>query len=347
MTQFPLRLRLVFLLAFFGLMLACTKDDSVSTLDGQPESLLVVPEGFPSVEFPEDNPFTTASYKLGKRLFFDPILSRDSSISCGSCHLPGKAFSDAQALSFGVNDALGTRNTPSLANVAYHPYFTREGGVPTLEMHVLVPIQEHNEFNFNIVLIAERLKRNSEYVAMAKTAYDREPDPYVITRSIANFQRTLLSGNSAFDRYFNQGISSALSEAELRGLDLFFSDDLACGSCHSGFDFTDYDFKNNGLYSDYIDEGRMRLTGSESDRALFKTPSLRNVELTAPYMHDGSLETLEEVVLHYQSGGSEHNNKSELIKGFELSETERDDLIAFLKSLSDMTFVTNQNHLPN
>ena len=129
--------------------------------------LMEAPNGFDKIEFPEDNPFTEARWSLGKRLFYDPIMSVDSTISCASCHKPTLAFSDDVDFSFGVDDRLGTRNAPTLANVAYHPYFTREGGVPTLEMQILVPIQEHNEFDFNIVLLSERLNADSSYVNMS------------------------------------------------------------------------------------------------------------------------------------------------------------------------------------
>ena len=156
-------------------------------------SRLITPAGFPAVDFPEDNAFSNARWELGKRLFFDPILSIDSSISCGSCHKPSLAFSDAVAFSPGVFNRPGVRNTPTLANVAYHPYFLREGSVPTLEMQVLVPIQEHNEFSHNIVAIAEQLNWQPSYVQQSQEAYGRNPDAFVITRAIATFQRTLLS----------------------------------------------------------------------------------------------------------------------------------------------------------
>lgn len=338
------RIVLLGLVVFF--FFSCSKDSEESGNGPEAKPLLVIPEGFPSMDFPDDNPFTEASYDLGKKLFFDPIMSRDSSISCGSCHLPNKAFSDIVDFSLGVDDALGTRNSPSLANVGYQPYFMREGGVPTLEMQVLVPIQEHNEFDFNILLIAERLNRIPAYVEMSLEAYNRNPDPFVITRAIANFERTLISGNSPYDQYALQGNDLALNESEKRGMDLFFSDSLACSSCHGDFNFTDYSFQNNGLYIEYEDEGRERLTNLEADRALFKVPGLRNVELTAPYMHDASMATLLEVLMHYETGGENHPNKSEEIQGFALTDTERLDLLAFLNALTDNEFISNENHRP-
>ena len=320
-------------------IVSCRKDEEVEPL--YIPALMEIPKGFSDIDFPEGNEFTKARWDLGKRLFFDTALSVDSTISCGSCHQPALAFSDDVAFSLGVKEQLGNRNSPSLANVAYQPYLTREGGVPTLEMQVLIPIQEHNEFDFNIVLITDRLKEDSTYVKMALTAYDREIDAFVITRAISSFERSLLSGYSSFDQYQNYDKNSALSDAAIRGMNLFFSEETNCSKCHSDFNFTNYAFENNGLYEVYTDEGRFRLTGEESDRALFKVPSLRNIELTAPYMHDGSLNTLEEIIEHYQNGGKNHPQKSNLIQPLGLTEFEKVDLIKFLKSLTDETFISN------
>jgi len=321
------------------LIISCRKDEEVVPL--YIPTLMEIPKGFPEVTAPEGNDFTKERWDLGKRLFFDAALSLDSSISCASCHKTALAFSDDVDFSLGVGGQIGTRNSPSLVNVAYHPYFTREGGVPTLEMQVAIPIQEHNEFNFNIVLIAERLKKDSSYLEMAQAAYGREVDAFVITRAISCFERSLLSGYSPYDQYQNYDKKTALSTAALRGMDLFFSAQTNCSSCHSDFNFTNYAFENNGLYETYADQGRLRLTGEASDSALFKVPSLRNIELTAPYMHDGSISTLEAVIEHYQMGGKNHPQKNELIKPLLLTDAEKDDLLQFLKSLTDETFINN------
>lgn len=302
--------------------------------------LMELPKGFPAIDEPEGNEFSQKRWELGKKLFYDPIMSSDSSISCASCHAPNLAFSDKIALSLGVEERLGTQNAPTLVNLAYHPYYTRAGGVPTLEMQILVPIQEHNEFDFNILLIVERLKNNPTYVQMAAEAYDREPDAFAITRSLACFERSLISGYSRYDQFSNYN-KNTLSKSEERGMELFFNKKTNCSSCHADFNFTNYAFENNGLYEVYSDEGRFRLTQKEADRALFKVPTLRNIELTAPYMHDGSFSTLEEVVEHYNSGGKNHPNKSDLIQPLDLSKREKNDLIAFLKSLTDESFVNN------
>ncbi|MBK7763682.1 MAG: c-type cytochrome [Bacteroidetes bacterium] len=306
------------------------------------ESKIDIPVGFPSIAFPDGNEYTKARWELGKRLFYDQIMSKQNTISCGSCHHAQNAFSDTVALSIGDNNLVGKSNAPTLTNIAYHPYFTRAGGVPTLEMHILVPIQEHDEFNTNILDIVEKLKQDQSYVAQIKDAYNREPDPYSITRAIANFERSFISGNSLYDQYAFQG-KKTLNEVELRGLQLFNSSKANCSQCHSGFNFSNYAFENNGLYPIYADSGRMRLTHLESDRARFKVPTLRNISVTAPYMHDGSFKTLEAVINHYNSGGYSHANKSSFIKPLGLSEQEKNDLVAFLKSLTDYQFINNKN----
>jgi len=304
-----------------------------------------IPKGFPSIAFPAGNEYTPERWLMGKKLFFDPILSKSNSISCASCHLPQYAFSDTTAFSLGDANLRGRGNAPTLANIAYHPYFTRAGGVPTLEQQILVPIQEHDEFNTSTVVIADKLKKNPTYAALSQKAYGREPDAYVITRSIANFERSFISGNSKFDQYTYQGKKGALNPSEKRGKDLFFSAKTNCSSCHNGFNFTNYAFENNGLYASYADSGRLRLTFLEADRAKFKVPSLRNIELTGPYMHDGSIKSLEEILVHYNTGGKEHKNKNRnFIKPLGLSKQEQQDIIAFLKTLTDMNFITDKRY---
>lgn len=333
---------LVFFIGLIGFFaVACNKEDPPTPVITPEPTLIQVPAGFPQPEMPADNALTAIRIALGKRLFYDPALSRDSTLSCASCHKQSLAFADSTATSPGIAGRPGARNAPSLANVAYQKRLLREGGVPTLEMQVLVPIQEHNEFDFNILNIKERLEQIPGYVDLSRQAYDRPPDPFVITRAIAAFERTLLSGNSAFDQWHFQGKTRALSAAAQRGFDLFNSERLGCNNCHSGFLFTSQEFANNGLYENYTDPGRMRLTGLESDRAVFKIPSLRNVAVTAPYMHDGSLPSLNAVLDHYQTGGKPHPNKSPTLKPFTLTMQERRDLLAFLTSLTDVSFLQN------
>ncbi len=335
------------LLAAAILMLGWSCQKETHPDESSEVKLLSIPEGFPEMPFPADNEFSEIRWKLGKKLFYDPILSIDGSLSCASCHKPQLAFADDKALSPGVMKRPGVRNAPSLANIGYHPYFLREGSVPTLEMQVLVPIQEENEFAHNIVDIAAQLQEDETYVRMSEEAYGRKPDPYVITRALATFQRSLISGHSAYDQFYYQGKTQALSESEKRGMELFFSTKTQCGNCHGGFNFTDYTFQNNGLDTVYDDIGRKRLTGKPEDESLFKVPSLRNVGLTAPYMHDGRFATLEEVIEHYNSGGAKHLNKSAIIKPLNLSQADKQDLLNFLNSLTDFEFSANPIFYPD
>ncbi|NRA12349.1 MAG: cytochrome-c peroxidase [Crocinitomicaceae bacterium] len=284
---------------------------------------------------------STLYYKieLGKQLFYDPILSRDSSISCATCHKQELAFTDGITKAKGIFDRIGKRNSPTLTNVGNRPYLLLDGVNPSLEAQVGAPIQEHSEFDFHILLILERLKQISKYQELAKKGYDSEITEFVFVNSIAEFERTLVSNNSPYDQYL-QGNKKALSESQIRGKKLFF-DKFYCGKCHNGDDLTNDRLTNNGLYLEYEDDGRMRLTEREEDRAVFKVPTLRNIAITAPYMHDGSIETLEEVLQHYMTGGMNHPQKAEEIKPFELSAKEKTDLIQFFHALTDSTFITN------
>jgi cytochrome c peroxidase len=312
-------------------------DESVLPRFFEPE----IPNGFPSIQYPTDNSFTYTRWLLGKKMFYDKSLSSTYTISCGSCHQTKYGMGDNAQLSLGVDNRLGTRNAPTIANVAYHPYYTRDGGVPTLEMQILVPIQEHNEFDFNIIDIQERLKTNAVYDSLSKAAYNRPLDYYVITRAIANFERTLLSGNSKYDKMLQQ--QRVFTETEKNGQTLFFSSRTNCSNCHSGFNFSNYAFENNGLYVDYNDIGRKRLTSLDEDLARFKVPTLRNIAVTAPYMHDGSIKRLKDVVDHYNTGGKDHVNKSKLVKPLGLSNSEVADLVSFLETLTDLEFIENKN----
>ncbi len=306
---------------------------------------LVLPAGFPTMSIPADNQLTEVRIELGKMLFFDKALSRDSSVSCGSCHLQSHAFSDVVNISSGIEGRKGMRNSPPLFNLGYHPYFFFDGGVPTLELQVLAPVQDVNEMDHEFPFAVQRLAQNPAYQKMAQIAYKRDFDAFVLTRAIGAFERTLVSGNSTYDKY-NNGNSSALNESAKRGLALFTSERLSCSGCHSGFNFTDYSFQNNGLYLQYPDSGRMRVTTLPEDRDKFKVPSLRNIALTAPYMHDGSIATLPEVVEHYNNGGAANPNKDPRIKPLTLTSQEKSDLLEFLYSLTDNDFITNPDYAP-
>ncbi len=314
-------------LCFATLLISCAKESEVYFDPGFGYQI-------PAINFPNDNVSDSLRISLGRKLFYDPVLSVDSTISCGSCHRQEFAFTDGEPTSLGVFGRRGIRNSMSLINVAYAPYMMREGGVPTLEMQVLVPIQEHNEFAFNILEIVERLNRIPNYVTHSLQAYDRAPDAFVITRAIAAFQRGIISFDSDFDTYLKSKSVDAISEEVHLGMRLFYSDSLACGKCHQGILFTDYSFRNNGLYIEYTDIGKALLTGIPNDIGKFKVPSLRQIARTAPYMHDGSIVDLNAVIDHYASGAKGHVNQDTLIKGFQLSLKEKKSLLSFLESLS-------------
>lgn len=300
---------------------------------------LLIPKGFPEPYIPEDNQLTQSRVDLGEKLFFDKVLSRDSSLSCASCHIPKFAFTDRTPRAIGIREQEGSRNTPTLTNVTYQDKFLLDGLNPSLEAQVNIPIHEVKEFDFSIILVAERMKKNPEYVRLSQEAYGSEPSPRVITNAIAAYERTLISGNSAYDKYHFQGDSTALNLSQKRGMNLFYNT-LYCSECHAGFNFTNGGLTNNGLYEHYADTGRMRLFGMEKDRAIFKVPTLRNIAVTYPYMHDGSLNSLDDVINHYSSGGRSHQNKSELIQPFTLTKEERTDLISFLQALTDSSFLS-------
>jgi len=317
----------------------CAKEETVN-IDYNTLTENKIPDHFPAINYPDGNNFTPDRWALGKKLFYDKRLSINYTISCADCHKQEIGFADNKALTPGVFLREASRNAPSLANVGYHPYFTREGGVPSLEMQILIPISEHNEFDFNMVQLIDRLSSDTLYQKLAFKAYGRTLDAFSITRAISTFERSLISANSKFDLVSkNQSTFTAL---ESMGRDLFFSEKTNCSHCHNDFNFTNYTFQNNGLYTEYKDTGRFRLTGKESDLAMFKVPSLRLVGITAPYMHDGSVKNLKDVVEHYNSGGKNHANKSKFIRPLNLSETEKSALVAFLLTLNDDQFIKNK-----
>jgi cytochrome c peroxidase len=284
------------------------------------------------MKFPLDNPANPDAAKLGERLFFDPILSIDSTISCGSCHKPEMGFATNDAVTPGVDGALGKRNSPSLMNVGFQPYFMREGGVPSLEMQVLVPLGDETEMAHNVVDAVRRLNRNSSYRNEFLAVYGDTASPYLLVRALANFERTLIDFSSAFDSYIN-GEGSSLSAEAVKGGQLFYGK-ANCVECHSGVLLTDFSFANNGsAILDSSDYGRELLTNESDDRYVFKTPSLRYVKQTAPYMHDGSVSTLEAVIDQYNSGGVSHSFTDPRIQPLDLSTAERNQLLAFLEAL--------------
>lgn len=338
---------------------------------------LSVPEGFPLPNIPADNPYSAAKAELGRRLFFDKRLSLNQTESCSSCHLQALSFSDGLTKSVGSTGQQHPRNAPSLVNVAYNVTFTWFNPlVDSLETQLLVPLFNGNPielgFSGNEDELLTRLTNDPVYPAMFAAAFpDENISIDTISKSIATFERTLISGNSPYDQYVYQGKQDALSDSAKRGLDLFFSERLECDHCHGGVNFSSAtthagetftstpQFENNGLYN--IDgkgaypsdnQGLITFTGKPSDMGKFKPPSLRNVAVSAPYMHDGSIGTLEGVLAHYSRGGrridsgpyagdgSKNPYKSALLAGFSLTDQETQDVIEFLRSLTDQEYIS-------
>lgn len=302
------------------------------------------PSGFPAMNFPEGSEPTALRLQLGRVLFYDKRLSDGNQFSCGSCHALSTAFTDGRSVPTGVSGTPGKRNVPTLTNVGFQPYFLFEGGVPSLETQALVPLHDSLEMGVNMMDAIMKLNEDEYLVALAKKAFGRDSiDPWVVTRSLAIFQRMFISGDSYYDRY-KTGLKDALSESALRGMELFFSSRTQCGSCHGGPFFTDFNFYNIGIQSD--DAGRFRVTHHPSDSGKFKTPTLRNIELTSPYMHNGSLKSLEDVLEYYNRGGDHSVNKDPRIRALGLDEGELNDLKEFLEGLTDWNFVQDERLLP-
>lgn len=291
------------------------------------------------IHYPEDNRFDAEKAELGRKLFFDARLSLDSSISCASCHEPKWAFTDRRKLPLGVEGRLGFRNAPTLLNVAYQKKLMFDAEVPDLEQQAIVPIQDHQEMAISVGDLVKRLRKVEEYQREAKKIFKRDFDAWVLTRSLAAFERTLISDNSRFDRYYYGNEDDALSAEEKEGWRIF-SEKLYCTGCHPPPYFTSFTAENNGLYEDYgTDPGRFRINFDSTEMGSFKVPTLRNIELTYPYMHDGSMMTLEEVLNHYGKGGLNNPNKSNKIKAFKMTDPERKNLLAFLMALTDTSYL--------
>lgn len=298
---------------------------------------LTVPPTFDSIpEIPDYNPLSKEKIELGRLLFNDKRLSADGNISCSSCHLKDYAYSDTVPVSAGVHGKLDRRNAYSIVNVAYQKALFMEGGVPNLELQALAPFLNENEMAFRLSQAFKKIGDDENYRALSLEAFGTDSiDSRIIAYSLAAFQRTLISTGSRYD-LFIQGDSTALSTKEKMGMDLFFSSRTHCASCHTGFLFTDQKYYNIGLDSIITDEGRAAISQDENDLGKFKTPSLRNVAITAPYMHDGRLSSLDDVVDFYNSGGLAHPNKDNRIKQLNLTAKEKESLVAFLNSLNDI-----------
>ena len=342
-----------------------------------------LPVWVPPPAVPADNPMSAAKVELGRHLFHDTRLSANGAMSCASCHDQKRAFTDGQAFSKGVTGEVGTRSAMSLANVAYLPVLTWQNPqLTSLEVQALIPLFGEHPVEMGMAgreqQLFEMFKGDATYRRLFAQAFPAEAGQgdaalyslSTLTKALASFQRSLLSFDSPYDRYRYGGQKDALSAAAKRGEELFFGEKLECYHCHGGFNFTDnlkhartpfpeVGFHNTGLYNEdgkgaypKAAPGIVEFTGEPRDTGRFRTPSLRNVAVTAPYMHDGSIATLNDVLrTHYaragravHAGRAANPLRSEFIAGFQISEAEIADVVAFLESLTDKTFLRDPAH---
>ncbi|MEM8674361.1 MAG: MbnH family di-heme enzyme [Cyanobacteria bacterium P01_G01_bin.67] len=381
-----LRQRIVNLLIAFVLSICLSIGLSkVMAMDGHlaiaPEYNWNLPEWTPKPVVPEDNPITAEKVELGRHLFYEPRLSITGEYSCASCHKQSLAFTDGKKVAIGSTNELHSRNSMGLANVGYSTVLTWANPLMTsLENQALIPIFGEHPIEMGMVgkeqQLLQWMRNDPNYRQLFAEAFTEEKPVNIsnLTKAIASFQRSLVSFNSPYDRYRYQGETNAISDAAKRGEKLFNSERMECFHCHSGINFSDSikhenlaftetAFHNTGLYNidgkgSYPPQniGIKEITQEAKDMGRFKAPSLRNIALTFPYMHDGSVNTLRDAIAHYQAGGrtisegeyagvgSANPYKSGFIKGFEANESEIDDLVAFLQSLTDEEFITNPSY---
>ena len=289
------------------------------------------PLGLRKLPFPEDNPLTPEKVRLGKQLFFDPRLSSDNTVSCATCHDPAKGWSNGERFASGVNKKIGTRSALALINVAYQKHLFWDGRASSLEEQTRQPIENPSEMNMPLEELAGKLNQIPGYREQFQNVYGADATPETIPKPLAAFVRTILSGDAPFDRY-RAGDLGALSPAARRGHDVFFFR-MNCRACHQGVNFTDGGFHNVGIGVEQPnpDVGRRVVTQEEVDTGKFRTPTLREIARTAPYMHDGRFQTLKDVVDHYATAGVMNDHLDELMNVFPLSDQEKADLVVFLE----------------
>ncbi|MBI1349285.1 c-type cytochrome [bacterium] len=284
------------------------------------------PAGLPDVIHPEDNPSTPEKVALGKQLYFDPRLSADDTISCASCHDPAKGWSNGEQFATGVGGAKGGRNSPTVLNSAYSKQQFWDGRAKTLEEQALGPIANPIEMKMVLDDVVAKFNKIPGYKEQFQKVFGTDVTQEGMAKAIAAFERTILSGDAPYDR-FKAGDQAAMSEAAQRGMKLFFGK-ANCSACHSGHSFTDFAYHNIGLDSE--DTGRKAISNLDGDHGAMKTPTLRDIAKTGPYMHNGSLKTLEEVMAHYNKGGNGNPYQDEEIYALKLTPEEIADIVTFM-----------------
>ena len=326
--------RILFLFFSILVLSSCRKDVVIpEEFDG-----FVVPPTFPAPSYKfENNPVTQAGFELGRKIFYDPQLSRDNTISCGSCHLQSSAFAQVDhAVSHGVDNKLGTRNAPAIQNMAWQSEFFWDGGVHDLDLFSFAPIANPVEMDEKVSNVLVKMQNSASYPTLFEKAFgSKEINSTRMMQALSQFMTMLISANSRYDQYV-AGNSSVLNADEVEGLAIFRN---KCANCHTEPLFTDNAFRNNGL-DKTGDLGRYRITLNEADKFKFKVPSLRNVQKTYPYMHNGKMATLEKVLDHYQKGIIQSPTLDpQLALSLNITDQEKIKIIAFLKTLTDDEFI--------
>lgn len=349
------------LYAFFAvpiLFAACDTKEPVETPAAYDPTPYILKIGdFPTPDLPTDNKLTVAGVQLGRMLFYEKMLSKDGSQACADCHKQEDAFSDIRRFSIGVEQLPGKRQAMAVMNLAWHANgLFWDGRAPKVRDQALKPIQDPLEMNETLPNVVAKLSADRKYTDQFIRAFgDVTVTSERVSLALEQFMLTMISNNAKYDQYLRG--TATLTASELRGKDLFFSEfdpfgsekGAECFHCHAGHNFTNDEFMNNGLDSDagITDEGRQKVTGDPLDRAKFKVPSLRNIALTPPYMHDGRFATLEEVIDHYDHGVQQSATIDFLLQynlqpgGLQLTAQDKADLVAFLKTLTDTEFLTN------
>lgn len=323
-------------------LISCSSDNAYDKIADNPLVDLVVPADFPALNAAvEKNKPTKYGVELGEKLFFDPRLSRNNTIACATCHIQTSAYADHQIQAVGIEGRVGLRNVPPIQNLAFMQFYNWDGSKRQLENQVIVPIITPEEMHTSIVEVIAKLKDDSSYEALFQKAFgDRQITPERIYQSIAQYEYTLISADSKYDQVMQNKASFTVLEGE--GYTLF---EAHCASCHSGALFTDQTFRNIGfpLNSDSNEAGRARVTGHVNDYMSFRVPSLRNIEFTAPYGSFGQFETLKDVLDYMDNGVLDAPNLDPIFKENQnrmpLTSSEKEALLAFMKTLSDPRFI--------
>jgi cytochrome c peroxidase len=325
---------------------SCKVDPKLNEVLPSDDLKEVIPKGWPDPKYRFiNNPIKEEVFVLGRALFYDPILSKDNTISCGTCHQQFAAFANVDhALSHGIEDKVGIRNSPGLFNMTWHPSFMHDGGINHIEVQPIAPIENPVEMDLNFAEALNKLRASQKYLKLFKEAYGTEEiTDAKMLKAMAQFMGLMYSYNSKFDMYVRGENNVQLNDAEKRGYQVFLQ---KCNSCHTQPLFSDFSFRSNGLSVHPLlkDSGRAHITRLPEDRWKFKVPSLRNIALTGPYMHDGRFSTLEQCLNHYTNGVTNLENLDPLLQpnGIALSSAEKSDVIEFLKTLTDYKFINDK-----